>query len=242
MLFRSDRVISDDKLPFDIEVVACYEHSSLQPADKSAENKAAENKATAGRGLEVMAVEQSASAGASSDSKVDESSAYVKLVNRKTKEDLGTFLLSQAAYRSPTGGFIDLDAAVTVDGQDYDLTLRFERNYKPYTIRLHDVRKDDYVGTSTPRNYSSTIHLQDTSREVDRENITISMNNPLRYANETFYQSGYNIFRGREITTLQIVRNSGWMIPYVACMIVATGMLAHFGVDRKSTRLNSSHT
>ncbi|MFM2097354.1 MAG: Cytochrome c biosis protein CcsA [Planctomycetota bacterium] len=223
--FATDRMISDDKLPFDIEVVACYEHSSLQPADKSAENKA-----NAGRGLEVMAIEQSASAGASSDSKVDESSAYIKLVNRKTKEDLGTFLLSQAAYRSPTGGFIDLDAAVTVDGQDYDLTLRFERNYKPYTIRLLDVRKDDYVGTSTPRNYSSTIHLQDTSREVDRENITISMNNPLRYANETFYQSGYNIFRGREITTLQIVRNSGWMIPYVACMIVATGMLAHFGV------------
>ena len=24
--------------------------------------------------------------------------------------------------------------AVTVDGQDYDLTLRFERNYKPYTL------------------------------------------------------------------------------------------------------------
>ena len=55
------------------------------------------------------------------------------------------------------------------------------------------------------------------------------MNNPLRYAGETFYQSGYNVdAQGVETSTLQVVRNTGWMIPYVSCMIAATGMLAHF--------------
>ena len=29
---------------------------------------------------------------------------------------------------------------------------------------------------------------------------------------------------------LQVVKNPGWMTPYVACMLVMTGMLAHFGV------------
>jgi len=31
------------------------------------------------------------------------------------------------------------------------------------------------------------------------------------------------------MTTLSVVKNSGWMLPYVACMIVAVGMLAQFG-------------
>ena len=56
------------------------------------------------------------------------------------------------------------------------------------------------------------------------------MNNPLRYAGETFYQSSYHRDpqTGVEATTLQVVTNTGWMIPYVACMLVSTGMLAHF--------------
>lgn len=56
------------------------------------------------------------------------------------------------------------------------------------------------------------------------------MNNPLRFAGETFYQSGYHRDPMTQIegTTLQVVTNTGWMIPYVSCMIVAIGMLSHF--------------
>ncbi len=55
------------------------------------------------------------------------------------------------------------------------------------------------------------------------------MNNPLRYAGDTLYQSNYG--EGPpETSTLQVVKNTGWMIPYVGCMIVATGMLAHFSL------------
>ena len=55
------------------------------------------------------------------------------------------------------------------------------------------------------------------------------MNNPLRYGGETFYQSGLQQLRpGVDMTVLQVVTNDGWMIPYVSCMIVAVGMLAHF--------------
>ena len=55
------------------------------------------------------------------------------------------------------------------------------------------------------------------------------MNNPLRFAGDTLYQSRYG--EGPpETTTLQVVKNTGWMIPYVGCMIVAMGMLAHFSL------------
>ena len=52
------------------------------------------------------------------------------------------------------------------------------------------------------------------------------MNNPLRYARRTFYQSGY--LPNDSGTVLQVVRNGVWMIPYLSCMIVFVGMTAQF--------------
>ncbi len=55
------------------------------------------------------------------------------------------------------------------------------------------------------------------------------MNNPLRYGGFTFYQSNYDAGRnGREVTSLQVVENEGWTIPYIACMITAVGLLFQF--------------
>ncbi len=84
------------------------------------------------------------------------------------------------------------------------------------------------------------MKLVDPTRNTNRDDVKIWMNNPLRLAGETFYQSGYNESTrtvidpstGRperkkiEITTLAVVSNAQWMIPYVGCMIVLVGMLA----------------
>jgi hypothetical protein len=56
----------------------------------------------------------------------------------------------------------------------------------------------------------------------------IYMNHPLRYAGETFYQSSF--LAGDQGTILQVVRNPGWLLPYLACAIVALGLLIHFGL------------
>ena len=56
------------------------------------------------------------------------------------------------------------------------------------------------------------------------------MNNPLRYKGETFYQSGFQALEdGKEASTISVVNNTGWMLPYIACMIVSFGMFAQFG-------------
>ena len=55
------------------------------------------------------------------------------------------------------------------------------------------------------------------------------MNHPLRYAGETFYQSAYK--EGDAGTILQVVRNPGWVMPYVACAMVGAGMTLHFAVS-----------
>lgn len=210
-------VISHEDLPFDIKVVEFLQNSRLLRAQPDADNPA-----TAGAGLIWSAEEVRPGAGTDSSGEIDMTSAYVQFIDKETSQPLGTYLLNVLlADEDPQ--------QVTVGDKPYEVALRFKRTYKPYSLRLIDVRKDDYIGTATPRNYSSDVQLVDEERGVDRK-VHIWMNNPLRFAGETFYQSGYHLDprTGKESTTLQVVTNAGWMIPYVACMIVAVGMLFQF--------------
>jgi len=213
-LLDKGEAIRDQLLPFDIEVVDYLQNAELKRASADAKNPA-----TAGAGLQWIVEPKRASAGADSGSKVDSSAAYVKLLKKGTSDVIGTYLVDVEL----------LPQAVKLDDKIYELALRFKRAYKPYSIRLEDVRADNYIGTQTAKNYSSDVRVIDPTRNVDRD-VKIWMNNPLRFAGETFYQSGYHMDeKGREFTTLAVVTNSGWMIPYVACMLVGVGMLAQFG-------------
>ncbi len=71
--------------------------------------------------------------------------------------------------------------------------------------------------------------MVDPTRKVKRH-VRIWMNNPLRFAGETFYQSSYgrDTASGLEYTGLQVVTNRSWRIPYLACMMTSFGMLAQF--------------
>lgn len=212
--------IEHSDLPFDVQLDSFFKNADIRRIQDKEKNAA-----TAGQGLVWFPEEIRASTGTDSESKVDYPAAYVKLTKRGTDEAIGTYLVSVLLSEEGRADKVELD------GKTYEVSLRFTRNYKPYTVELIDVRKDDYIGTDTPRNYSSDIHLVDAERSADLK-YHIWMNNPLRYAGETFYQSGYHKVptTGIEGTSLQVVTNTGWMIPYVACMIVAVGMLAHFGI------------
>jgi ABC-type transport system involved in cytochrome c biogenesis permease subunit len=205
-------------LPFKIEIKDVLPNSNLRAA--SSRDK---NLATTGLGVEWFAEPKTQGSGTDTDSKVDMAAAYVALTDRATNKPLGTYLVGMLL-----SGSNETDQ-IRVDGKTYELELRPRRHYKPYQFRLGDVRKEDYLGTSTPKNYASTVHIGDTSRNVDEEK-TIWMNNPLRFADETFYQSGYfqDKVSLREHTTLSVVANSGWMMPYVACALVGLGMAVHF--------------
>ena len=212
------KVISHAELPFDLRVDQVFQNAVLR-------NRAAGDKSPAdkGTGLKWVAEDAPPSTGTDGASKVDSSAAYVTALKKGTTESLGGYLLSIEQSQR------ELDEVVEADGKSFALALRFERRYRPYSIHLKDVRFDKYLGTEMAKNYSSDIRLVDKTRAVDKE-VRIWMNNPLRFAGETFYQSGYSRDPrdGAEITTLQVVNNSGWMVPYVACMIVATGMFAQF--------------
>jgi hypothetical protein len=212
----ADKLIQDEQLPFDVKVLRFLQNSNLRQV-KSGED----NPADAGQGVSFAVDEARPSTGTDMGGGVDLSSAYVQFLDKQSGRSLGTHLLSLYPMFE--------HEHVRLDDKTYDVALRFKRDYKPYAIHLVDVRFDKYMGTSTAKNYSSDVRLIDPSRHVDRT-VKIWMNNPLRYAGETLYQSSFkdDPMARKEMTGLQVVTNTGWMIPYVGCMIVATGMLAHF--------------
>ncbi len=126
----------------------------------------------------------------------------------------------------------------TFGGRAWQMALRPVRYYKPYNVTLLAFNHDLYPGTDIPKNYSSKIHLNDPATGEDRD-ILIYMNSPLRYRGETFYQAGFE--PGDRGTILQVVRNPASITPYVACSLVALGLITQFlmhliGFARKRAR------
>jgi hypothetical protein len=161
--------------------------------------------------------------GTDPDQEINAPSAVVVLWKKGSPEVLGKFALSVWLDRL----LPPITREVTVDGKKFDIALRFKRVYKPYTIHLTDFHHDKYIGTSIPKDYKSEVRLVDPTVGEDRK-LDIWMNNPLRHGGETIYQSG---FRPDNLgTVLQVVRNPGWRIPYIACTMVALGLVFHFGV------------
>ncbi|MBX3315729.1 MAG: cytochrome c biogenesis protein CcsA [Phycisphaeraceae bacterium] len=204
---RSGSPIVNERLPFKVSVDRWMANSALFHAH-------GETDATAGIGLEARAEGKPRVTGVEG-SQTDTPSAYVTLIDGE--REVGTWMVSAA--------LIDAQR-VEVGDNIYGLSLRYKRTYLPFTLHLKDFRHDRFTGTNIARNFSSDVRLVDPEHGTDRE-VRIWMNNPLRYAGMTFYQSSYK--PDGSGTVLQVVRNPGWLLPYVACVLVAGGMTWHFG-------------
>jgi ABC-type transport system involved in cytochrome c biogenesis permease subunit len=221
--------VAVDGLPFEVRVVDYFPNSSVV-----AVGPVAPNPATTGLGTKWLATGRPPEGGASSRTNI--ASGYVQLVEKGTGRDLGTHLVSQflndqgQVFAGAEGDACD---SVEAGGKDWRLQLRFRREYKPYTVRLDDVRRINYSASDTPRDYSSYVTFADPETGATQQG-RIWMNNPVRYRGETFYQSTYSEVdlgggRSGEMTGLQVVENAGWLVPYVACVLAFWGMLVHFG-------------
>lgn len=224
------QVIDDESLPCKLRIVEFMPNSILEPVEDSQTNPA-----TAGMGLKSIARNIKPYGGAVAD-KVNLASAYVEILDKQTDESLGTYLLAQEQNDQSqlyAALLQDNREQVEIDGKPFEMAIRYRQERKGYDVFLKDVQRIDYSGTETPRDYSSVIVITDRETGESQEDKTW-MNNPVRYQGETFYQSRYNKLptgNGQfiETTGLQVVENAGWVIPYVACMMVFWGMFAHFG-------------
>ena len=146
--------------------------------------------------------------------KRDIPSAIVELIG--PQGSLGTLLVS---------GYLPRPQSFSFDRHEYQLSLRPVRYYKPFNIRLLEFRHDKYPGTDIPKNFSSRIRLQQPDTGEDRE-VLIYMNNPLRYAGETYYQASFD--QDNQGTVLQVVHNPSWLTPYFSCVLVGAGLVVQF--------------
>jgi hypothetical protein len=121
--------------------------------------------------------------------------------------------------------YLNEPLAFTHNGRRYEMELRLMRFYKPYSLHLVEFRHDKYPGTDIPKNFSSRVRLTRPDRGESRE-VLIFMNNPLRYAGETYYQASFDT--DNQGTVLQVVRNPSWLTPYFACVLVGIGLLVQF--------------
>jgi hypothetical protein len=111
-------------------------------------------------------------------------------------------------------------------GKTWEVALRSQRHYYPFTLTLEKFSFDRYPGTEIPKNFSSRIQVKSDNGQDDRS-VLIYMNSPLRYGGMTFYQSGFE--KSETTTILQVVRNPSWQLPYIACIMMGVGLIIQFG-------------
>lgn len=234
-LWKDGQVLSDGRLPFRIRCLKFEPNTDVTPVASGP------NLADRGIGARFEIQPKRVTAGTDSEQVADMAGAYLQLEDKTTGADLGTWLVSQILYEE---GLFD---EVEIGDRKYLIGLRFRHYYKPYEIKLLDAIRENYIGTSTPKNYESKFLMTDKSRGIADLEKRVYMNNPMRYGDETFYQADMRRSPGdKEYTVLQIVKNRGWMIPYVACMFVVVGLLAQFGsvllgyLDKRSAAAGSA--
>ncbi len=214
--------IQSPTLPFTLNVRQFMGNAHL--AMRSQEPQAPPSQATTGSGKNIVVAEIPRTV---KDDERDLSAAFVEVDG--VQGPLGTWLLSNA-IPDPQG--------FTLNGHTYELAMRQRRFYKQFALTLLDFAHDRYAGTDIPKNFSSRVRLLDFERNENRE-VVISMNDPLRYRGFTFYQSGFD--NNDKTTILQVVKNPAMLLPYIACGLVALGLVVQFsmhlfGFVRKRTR------
>jgi hypothetical protein len=126
-----------------------------------------------------------------------------------------------------------LPQSFMVNAKVFQFTLRPERVYQPYSLTLLKATHSVYAGSDIPKDFRSRVRLTNSRTGENRE-VEIFMNSPLRYNGLTFYQyqmDASEVARaagGKPWSVLQVVRNPGWLTPYVGCGMVAGGLVIQF--------------
>jgi hypothetical protein len=220
-------VIDDPKLPFKIEITSYMKNSDyrqVRGADPNAKGHA--------RIYEAMPINEFS--GVDPNQRHDVPALYAKLTSRDG-QDLGLWLFSAHLENQ----------WIKVGAETYQVALRFKQSQRDFTIHLDDFKHDVHPGTRKPKDFHSYIRLDDPTNGVRNEKREVYMNSPLYYRGETFYQSSWTTDRITDKangTVFQVVRNPGWLMPYLACLLVGVGLLIHFGLilykflDRRAVR------
>ena len=154
-----------------------------------------------------------------SEDEINTVAAFVEVLNGEDSQ--GIWLVSNVMDERFPPQMVDNG------NRSYEIALRFTRYYYPFEIALIDFKHEKYPGTEVPFNFSSEVKVthQDSTKN---QKALIYMNHPLRYEGLTFFQAS---FANQDKTSIfQVVRNPGWLLPYLSVLLMGLGMCAQFGM------------
>jgi hypothetical protein len=122
---------------------------------------------------------------------------------------------------------------IDVGGKKFTFTLRPARVIHPFSLTLLKATHTTYPGTDIPKDFRSRVRI-DNAQTGEKREVEISMNHPLRYGGYTYYQ--YQMDAGQVAeqagrtpsSVLSVVRNPGWLTPYIGCAMVGIGLVIQF--------------
>ena len=212
-LLKPGKTVSVPNSPLSIRTHSYYPNAQLIQGKGTVRSPASKG---AGIKMNIQVIPQAMDY---SENNVNAATAYVEVLG--PDESLGVWLVSNLIdERFPP-------QMVTLEDQSWEIALRFKRYYHPFEIELIDFTHDRYPGTEIPFNFSSevVVHPNDSGSKTK---ALIYMNHPLRYEGLTFYQASYS--EDERTTILQVVRNPGWLLPYISVLLMGFGMCYQFAL------------
>ena len=155
--------------------------------------------------------------------------------------DAGIVQQMQESYAAEVGaemshkimGQLVAPQGVEINGQKFIFLMRPMQVRHPFSLTLIKATHTVYPGTDIPKDFRSRVRI-DNARTGERREVEISMNHPLRYGGYTYYQyqmgAGELVERAGQTpySVLSVVRNPGWLTPYVGCGMVGVGLIIQF--------------
>ena len=204
----SEKVVRSSALPFSLAVKGFHHNATLADSAQPGFQKPA---ATAGFGPQIWYRAEPRT------TKMDGRDIPAAIVEMQSAggSSLGTWFFS--GNLNPQ--------TFTVSNRTFEAGLRLGRYYQPFSLQLLQFDHDVYPGTQIPKNFASRVRLHNPANAETRE-VKIRMNEPLRYGGLTFYQASFDA--DNQGSVLQVVRNPGWITPYVGCLLVGIGLTLQF--------------
>ena len=214
-LLKPGKRINVPNTPLSIRTVRYYGNAEI---GRATSGSPAESIATRGAAVR-MGIIVNPKPETYSEDEINTVTAFVEVI--KGEDSLGTWLVSNVMDERFPPQMVD------AGDRSFEIALRFTRHYYPFEIELIDFKHEKYPGTEVPFNFSSEVKVTHQDRTKNQKAL-IYMNHPLRYEGLTFFQAS---FANQDKTSIfQVVRNPGWLLPYLSVLLMGLGMCVQFGM------------
>lgn len=136
-----------------------------------------------------------------------------------------------AVERAILWGYSRRPQTVRFGEKTYFVDLRHVRKPMPFSIRLEKFYQSTHPGVEIARDFSSDVTRIEGAAEHP---LKIKMNEPMRTGDFIVFQSRYRIVAldsggVRKHSIFSVVRNPSDQWPLWSCVVIAIGMVVHFG-------------